>query len=92
MRELFYAKMLKETENKETWLFCHNFIFGGILIKEGGTGPPVPGYAYNCNFNAICDIKILYAFLLVCPCVYVKATLVVLFCMIMLICDIIGKS
>ena len=41
-RELFYAKMLKETENKETWLFRHNFIFGGILIKRGGTGPPRP--------------------------------------------------
>ena len=34
--------------------------------------------------NAICDSKILYAFLLVCPCVHIKATLMVPFCMIML--------
>ena len=24
---------------------------------------PPNGYAYDCNFNAICDIKILYTFL-----------------------------
>ena len=48
----------------------------------------------HCNFNAMCDIKTSCAFLLVSPCVHVKATLMVLFCMIMLItvCDIIGKS
>ena len=74
--------MLKETENEEIRLFCHIFIFGGISI--GGTGAPAPGYAYDCNFNAICVIKILCAFLLVGPSVYVKATLMVLFYMIML--------
>ena len=72
----------KKTENQETRLFCHIFIIGGILI--GGTRalwyPPTPGYAYNCNFNAICD-KILCAFL---PFVHVKATLMILFCMTML--------
>ena len=78
--------MLKKTKNEDTKLFWHIFMFGGISI-EGGPGPPgstVPGYTYDCNFNAICDIKILCAFLVVCPCVYVKATLMVLFCMIML--------
>ena len=78
--------MLKEAENEETRLFCHIFIFGGISIGGGGGGqrPPTPGYAYDCNFNAICDIKILFAFLLVCLCVYFKATLMILFCMVML--------
>ena len=61
---------------------------------DWGGAPPTLGYAYDCNSNAICDIKILCAFLLVCPCVHVNATLMVLFCMIMLnsLCDIIGKS
>ena len=31
MRVLLYAKMLKETENKETRLFCQMFAIGGIL-------------------------------------------------------------
>ena len=83
--------MLKETENEETRLFCHIFLIDGTSIGGGGRAPwGPPGYAYDCNFNAICDIKILCAFLLVCPCVYVTATLMVLFCMI--ICDIIGES
>ena len=43
-----------------------------------------PDYVCDCNFNAICDIKILSAVLLVCPCVHVKTTLMDLFCMIML--------
>ena len=73
--------MLKETENEETIAFCHISIIGGISVG-GGRGPP--GYVYDFNFNAICDIKILCAFLLVCPCVHVKATLLVLFCMIIL--------
>ena len=56
----------------------------GISIG-GDPGPLVtPGYAYNCNYNAFCDIKILCAFLLACPFVHVKATLMVLFCKIML--------
>ena len=80
-RVLLDAKMLKETENQKTRLFCHIFVIGGISI-EGGSG--ARRYAYNCNFNAICDIKILCAFLLVCPCVHVKATLMVVFCMIIL--------
>ena len=48
-------------------------------------GPYLPplGDAHDCNFNAICDVKILGAFLLVCPSVHVKATPIVLFCMIM---------
>ena len=54
----------------------------------------VTGGNNHCNFNAICDNKIWCAILLVCPCVHVKATLIVLFCMIMLntVCGIIGKS
>ena len=79
--------MLKETENEETRIFYHIFIIGIISIgggEPGQPGPPAPGYAYDCNFNAICDIKVLRAFLLVGPCVYVKAILMVLFCIIML--------
>ena len=45
----------KKIENEETRLFCHIFVIKGISI--GGPGPP--GYAYDCNFNAICDTKIL---------------------------------
>ena len=41
----------------------------------GPLGLPI-GLAYDCNFNPISDIKILCAFLLVCPCVYVNATLI----------------
>ena len=54
----------------------------------------VTGGNNHSYFNAICDIEILCAFLLVSPCVYVKATLMVLYCMIMLntVCAIIGKS
>ena len=33
-RVLFYAKMLKETENEETRLFCQIFVIGGILIER----------------------------------------------------------
>ena len=55
-----------------------------VAFRLEGPVPPIPGYAYDYNFNAICDIKILCAFLLVCSCVYIKATLMVLFCMIML--------
>ena len=60
-RVLWYAKMVKETEILETKLFCDIFIIGGISIG-GGPGPPAPGFAYDCNFNAICDIKILCTF------------------------------
>ena len=51
--------------------FSSPFLIGGISIGGGGVrmGPLAPGYVYDCNFNAICDIKILFAFLLVCPCV-----------------------
>ena len=57
------------------------FIIGGILIGGGGGGAPgSPDYAYDYNFNGICDIKILYASLVVCHCVHIKAALMVLFC------------
>ena len=69
--------MLKETE--ETRLFVTLFFIDGISIGWAR----IPGYAYDCNFNAICDIKVLRAFLIVCPCVHDKETLMVLFCMIM---------
>ena len=42
-RILFHTKMLKETEAKETRLFCYIFIIGGISI---GKSPPPPGYVY----------------------------------------------
>ena len=47
-RVLLYAKMLKETENEETRLFCQIFVIGGISI-EGFRGSLVhlPGYAYD---------------------------------------------
>ena len=51
---LLYAKVLKETENEKTRLFCHIFIINGISIERGGP----PGSAYDCNFNAISDIKV----------------------------------
>ena len=38
MLVLLYAKMLKETENEETRLFCQIFVDGGILI-EGARAP-----------------------------------------------------
>ena len=37
-RVLLYAKMLKETENEETRLFCQIFVIGGFLI-EGDRAP-----------------------------------------------------
>ena len=37
-RVLLYAKMLKETENEETRLFCQTFVIGGISI-EGALAP-----------------------------------------------------
>ena len=75
-----YAKILKETENEETRLFA---TFLSLVAFGLGGATPVPGYAYDCNFNAICDIMILCAFLLVCPSMYVKATLVVLLCSVL---------
>ena len=37
MRVLLYAKMLNETENEETRLFCQIFVIGGILREEART-------------------------------------------------------
>ena len=39
-RVLLYAKMLKETENEETRLFCQICVIGGISIE--GTRAPGP--------------------------------------------------
>ena len=63
---------MKKQDFFVTFLSLVAFRFGG-----GGARAPHPCSAYDCNFNAICDIKILRAFLLVCRCVYVKATLMV---------------
>ena len=76
--------MLKETETEETRLFCDICIISGVLIGRGAAPLALSGYAYDCNLNAICDIKILCAFLLVFPCVHIKATLIVVFCTIVL--------
>ena len=38
LRPWLYAKMLKETENEETRLFCQIFVIGGISI-EGAQVP-----------------------------------------------------
>ena len=77
--------MLKETENEETRLFCHIFIIDGISIEGGWAlwGPPL-ATPMIVTLMLFYDIKILCAFLHVCPCVHIKATLMVLFCMIML--------
>ena len=74
--------MPKKTETEETRLFCHILLLM-VFRLEGADPLAHPGYAYDCNLNALCDIKILCAFLLVCPCEHAKATLMVLFCMIM---------
>ena len=62
-RVLLYAKMLNETEKEETRFFLSHFFIDGFRL---GFCPP--NYVYHCNFNAICDIKILCAFLLLCAC------------------------
>ena len=48
-RVLLYAKMLKDTENEETRLFCQIFVIGRISIEGPGPPgpPPPPGYAYD---------------------------------------------
>ena len=75
--------MLKETEKKQDF-FITFLSLAAIRLGEGRPGPPLSGYACDCNFNAICDIKILCALLLVFACVHVKLTLMVLFCVIIL--------
>ena len=55
-------------------LFVSFFLL--MTFRLGGLGP------YDCNFNAMCDVKILCAFLLVCCCLHAKATLMVLFRML----------
>ena len=39
---LLYAKMLKETENEETRLFCQIFVIGGISIEGAGSPLATP--------------------------------------------------
>ena len=62
--------MLKENENEKQCFFAT--FLSLVAFRLGKLGSPIPSYAYDCNFNAICDIKILSAFLLVCPCVMSK--------------------
>ena len=76
--------MLKETENEEIRLFCHIFIIDGISIEGAGPLDPTLAKPMIVTSMLFYDIKILCVFLLVCPCVHIKATLMVLFCMIML--------
>ena len=47
MRVLLYAKMLKETENEETKLFCKIFVIGGVLIEGARARCAPPGYTYD---------------------------------------------
>ena len=65
-----------------------------VAIRLGGLGhlASPPGYAYDCNFNAIRDIKILCAFSLICICVMSKRHYRFYFEWSCLICNIIGKS
>ena len=58
--------MLKKLKMKKQDFFVT--FLSLVAFWLGGALPP-PGYAYDCNFNPICDIKILGDFLLVCPCV-----------------------
>ena len=69
--------MLKETKTEEAIGCLVTFLSLVAFQLRGG-----PGFAYDYKFNAICDITILCAFLLGFPRVYIKATLMVLFCMI----------
>ena len=56
--------MLEETETEEARIFCHHFLL--MAFRFEGLGPLLPrGYAYHFNFNAVCNIQILCAFLLV---------------------------
>ena len=64
---LLYAKMLKKLKMKQQDFFV---TFLSLVAHSAG-------YVCDCNFNAICDIKILCAFLLVYPCVHDKVTLMV---------------
>ena len=61
-RVVLYAKMLNETENEETSLYCHIFIIGGILIRGGGWLP----LATPMIVASMLFVVILRAFLLVC--------------------------
>ena len=64
--------MLKATENEETIGFFVTFLSLVAFQIEGELGlcGPSTGIAYNCNFNPICDIKILcvFACLPLCAC------------------------
>ena len=85
-RVLLYAKMLKETKNEETRLFCHIFIIGGISIGWGkGTGLPTtlakPANVTSMLFVILRFFVLFYLFAFL----HVKATLIVLFCMIIII-------
>ena len=57
--------MLKETKTEEKKIFFVTFL--SLMALQSGGGGGGAGHAYDFNFNAICDIKILCAFLLVCP-------------------------
>ena len=77
--------MLKETKNEKTILFCHIFIIGVILIGRGGE-PPAPPFATPMIVTSMLFVILRFCmpFLLVRTCVHVKASLMILFCMIML--------
>ena len=61
MRVLLYAKILKKTENKETRLFVTFLLL--VAFRFWGTRAPCPpSYAYDGNFDAIHDFKILCGF------------------------------
>ena len=78
---MLYAEMLKETENEETRLFCHIFFIDGTSMVGGG-GSLGPLQATPTIVTSMLFVILKFC-LLFCPCVHVKATLVVLFCMIM---------
>ena len=46
-RVLLYAKMLKDTENEKTRLFCQILSLVAFCLKGPGPPGPPPGYAYD---------------------------------------------
>ena len=49
-----YAKMLKETEDKETKLFWQQiFVIGGILIEGARVPSATPGYANDFEMRSL---------------------------------------
>ena len=51
----------KDAKRNKTFFVTFFSLVAFRLVESWAPAPP--GYAYDCNFNAICDTKILCAFL-----------------------------